>query len=160
MDAFKFTKLAAESGKESLIAVAIFLIVAVLVIYRFSEKPEGLASKQGLIVLAVLLVGGVIILKNVYTRFQSSEAWEVTVDDQSLIWVSPKGLGNSFDVRLKDIKKLNIVSDDDDNFHRYELILDGSSISLHDELGMDFDAFIDALKARGVEVETEVLAAE
>ena len=112
MDAFKFTKLAADSGKESLIAVAIFLIVAVLIIYRFSGKPEGLMSKQGLIVLVVFLVGGVVILKSVYTRFQSGGAWEVTVNDQSLIWVSPKGLGNSFDVRLKDIKKLNIVSDD------------------------------------------------
>ena len=41
-----------------------------------------------------------------------------------------------------------------------EMCIRDSSISLHDELGMDFDAFIDALKARGVEVETEVLAAE
>jgi len=59
MDAFKFTKAAADSGKESLIVVAIFLFIAALVIYRLNGKPEGLASKQSLIFLAMLLVGAV-----------------------------------------------------------------------------------------------------
>jgi len=101
------------------------------------------------------------LLKNVYLRLHSSGTWEVTVDDQSLIWVAPKGLGDSFDVNLNDIKQLNIVSDDDDNYHSYELILDkGDPISLHDEMGMDFDDFVEALEARGVAVKTEVLTAQ
>ena len=58
MDTFKYTKLAAESGKDGLIAIGIFVVIAVFVIYKFNNRPEGFFDKTGLIILVIIIVFG------------------------------------------------------------------------------------------------------
>jgi len=56
METFKYTKLAADSGKEGLIAIVIFLLVTGFVIYRLSGKTDGLTSKHSLIVIGFMML--------------------------------------------------------------------------------------------------------
>lgn len=157
METFKYTKLAADSGKEGLIAIVIFLLVTGFVIYRLSGKTDGLTSKHSLIVIGFMMLCGGVMIKTVFTRLASSGAWEVTIDDQFLRWVAPQGIGKSFDMHLNKITMLRGVVDKDNNYENYELLLEnGDHFELPVDIGLDFDDFSDALEKRGVAIEKTV----
>lgn len=154
MEIFKYTKLASDSGKDGLLALAIFAAIALFIIYKLSTKPDGLFGKSSLIVLSMLAVFGFVAVKTVFTRLQSTGEWQIIVDDQTLQWNAPQELDKSFTVNLLDIQLFKIIKDRDAGHNTYELMMtDGSVIELSDDLGMDFGDFSKALKERGVEVE-------
>lgn len=154
MEAFKYTKLAAESGKDGLIALGIIAIIAVFVIFKLSARPEGLFSKSNMMILTVMAVFAVIIVNSVMSRLQSSGAWQITIDQQKLEWLGPAGIDKSFTVDLSDIQSFRVTSTDNDNYINHVIALhNGDEIELSEDSGLDFDEFAKALEIRGVLLE-------
>ena len=154
MEIFKFTKLASESGKDSLIGLVIFAAIALFVVYKLSTRPEGLLSKSSIIVLAGLAFFVMVATKSVFSRLQSTGAWEILIDDKMLHWSGPEGIDQSFIVNFDQIQFIRITLSDDMSVESYDLIMkNGEQKNLSEETGMNFDHFIKALSERGVKVE-------
>ncbi len=154
MEAFKYTKLAAESGKDGLIALGIMALIAAFILFKLSAKPEGLFSKSNMLILICMGVFAVIAVNSVMSRLQSSGAWQITIDQQQLEWLGPAGIDKSFSVSLTDIKSFQITSTDNDSYASHVIVLNGGDeMELTDDSGLDFDEFAKALELRGVSVE-------
>ncbi len=155
MEIFKYTKLASESGKESVIGLVIFAAIAMFVMYKLSTRPEGLFSKSNVLILGGLTLFAVIAAKSVISRLQSSGEWEIIVDDKMLHWRGPEGIDHSFIVNFDQIQMVRVTLSDDMNSASYDLLMEnGEQKKLSEETGMDFDEFLKALSDRGVKIET------
>ena len=154
MDAFKYTKLATESGRDGLIALGICALVIALVVFKLSSRPDGLFSKSNMLIIAGLIVFSAIAINSVVSRLQSSGAWEISISQGQLKWEGPAGLDRSFTTKLTDIQSFRIASADNENFTEYTLVLNtGQEMMLSEESGLDFDEFATALEGEGVLVE-------
>lgn len=154
MEIYKYTKLAAESGKDSLIGLAICGVIVIYFIYRMVSKSGGDLSQSNIIMIIALLVFLAFAANNVRKRLDSKGAWEITVDDKVLQWNAPDGIEPSFVVNLDQIKAFQTTVNLDQNIQTYDLIMsDGQDISLSEDSGINFSAFSAALEARGVALE-------
>jgi hypothetical protein len=151
MEVFKYTKLVSETGKNGLIALAICTVIAAFFFYKTLNKGDGSSSQYTIYILIALGIFFVAAGKAVFSRLNSTEAWEVVIDDEKLQWNAPDLIDKSFVVKLNQIALIEKKWKRDQNDANYVLkIADGSEISLNDASEIDFEAFTNALKNRGI----------
>ena len=156
MEIYKYTKLASESGKDGLIALAICAAFSAYFIYRMVNKSGGdLSQSKILVIVAIVAIVAFLAFaaNNVMKRLNSKGSWVITIDDKVVQWNAPDGLEPSFVVNLDQIKTMQTTLSNDQNAKSYDLIMsDGQEISLGEDSGIDFDEFAAALQSRGVQL--------
>lgn len=152
MDVFKYTKLVSETGKSGLIVLAICTLISIFFLYRLSNKTDGQSSQYTIFIVIGIVVFLLIASKEVIKRLNSKASWEIVIDDKTLQWSAPNLIDQSFTINLNQIKVMEKTFLQDQNDSNYRLLMqDGSEIALSKTSELNFDAFIQALKDRGVQ---------
>jgi len=153
MEIYKYTKLASESGKDGLIALAICAAFSAYFIYRMVNKSGGDLSQSKILVIVAIVAFLAFAANNVMKRLNSKGSWVITIDDKVIQWNAPDGIEPSFVVNLDQIKTMQTTLSNDQNVKSYDLIMsDGQEINLGEDSGIDFDEFAAALESRGVQL--------
>lgn len=158
---FQHTESARKHAKKLIVTGLSVLIVALgLLVLSTSQGKDSLLLS---FILGLCALPGLLMTITALMQFKRGGEWNITVDEQKVIWSTPDYLGESFEYTIEQISHIeNIqreekispsVKVDSHKKNKYFLVTkDQQRHHLKKQSSVDLDRFVNALVKVGVEV--------